>query len=346
MKCFGRIAVGILVSLALAGCNGSPSFLAPSGPVARKQSDLFWISHAFSVPAFLIIAGLLFYNLIRFRKRVGQDRPLQEIKHATRIETIYTVVPLILVLVMFVLTIGYMEATAEPEAKNDELTIRVIGNRWYWEFEYPDYQFVTPDEFHVPINTDIHLIVDSVDVIHSFWVPQLAGKMDAIPGETNEMWFRATETGEYLGYCAEFCGIQHALMRNRLFVDTPEDFQAWVSLMRQPPPQPQTDLQRQGYDLITAGVCANCHTLGTKQDSRLLGPDLAHFSAHTTMVGAANPLNEANLRRWLLDTNDMKPGNLMQIIPLTPQEVDALVAYLLMEELTGGPAPETQSTNP
>jgi cytochrome c oxidase subunit 2 len=343
MKRFCRIVFGILASLILAGCKGSPSFLEPTGSVARKQSDLFWISHAFSIPVFLFVAGLLFYNLIRFRKREGQDRQVREIKHASRIETLYTLVPLILVLVMFVLTIGYMRATAEPESKENKLTIRVIGNRWYWEFEYPDYQFVTPDEFHIPVNTDVHLIVDSADVIHSFWIPQLAGKMDAIPGQNNEMWFRANETGELLGYCAEFCGTQHALMRNRVFVDTAEDFQAWVSLMQQPPPQPQTDLQQQGYDLITKGICSNCHTLGIEQDSHMLGPDLAHFSSHTTMVGSSNPLTEANLRRWLLDTNDMKPGNLMQIIPLTSEQVDALVAYLLMDEpTTDGTAP----TNP
>lgn len=327
MKYIKRISLAIVLVLTLTGCEEWPNFLDSSGPVAEKQAEIFWISHGLSVPVFFLVAGLLFYILFRFRKRPGQKVDPDAPRHATFIEIIYTAIPLLLVVLLFFLTIGYIYAIDDPDTEDEKLTVRVIGNRWYWEYEYPEHNLLVPDELHVPVDTNIHLILEASDVIHSFWVPELAGKEDLIPGQTNEMWFRATEVGEYRGYCAEFCGTQHAMMRVKVVVDTKEGFEAWVSRMQQPPPQPGTELQQQGYELITGPRCARCHSLGITQDVPLLGPDLGHLASRTTFAGATFDLTEENIRRWLEDNQSMKPGNLMQGVELSEREINALIAY-------------------
>lgn len=331
MKYTRKFLLGIILMLVLTGCEEWPNFLDSSGPVAEKQAEIFWISHAFSVPVFFIVAGLLLYILFRFRRRPGGRVTSMSPSRETLVEIIYTAIPLLLVVLLFFLTIGYINAIDDPESGEDELTVRVIGNRWYWEYEYPDQRILVPDQLHVPVNTNVRLILESSDVIHSFWVPELAGKMDLIPGQTNEMWFRATEIGEYSGYCAEFCGIQHAMMRVKVVVDSREDFDAWISRMQQPPPIPGTELQQQGYDLIISPRCARCHSLGIKQDVPLLGPDLANISARSVFAGATYQVSEENLRQWLRDNQEMKPGNLMQGVELTEQEINALIAYFYLK---------------
>jgi cytochrome c oxidase subunit 2 len=222
-----------------------------------------------------------------------------------------------------------MHAVATPPPQKGDVNVQVVAHQWWWEFDYPDLGFVTANEMHIPIHANVHISLVSADVVHSFWVPELAGKTDVIPGVTNHMWMRGDKLGEYWGQCAEYCGLNHANMRLRVFVDTQEDFDAWVKNQQQPPVQPQTDLQKQGYDLVVNGVCSGCHSLGDHKAALPIGPDLTHLFSRTVFAGASFDLTQANLRQWLLDTQAMKPGNKMTIT-VPPDQINALIAYLTM----------------
>jgi cytochrome c oxidase subunit 2 len=164
--------------------------------------------------------------------------------------------------------------------------------------------------------------------VHSFWVPALAGKTDTVPGVTNHMWLRGDRIGVFAGQCAEYCGLDHATMRFKVFVDSSDDFNAWVKNQQQPPPDPQTDLQKQGYNLVVNGMCMGCHTIGDHAAPEPIGPNLTHLFSRTTFAGASLDLNQDNLRQWIQGSNAMKPGNLMKDILVAPNDVDAVIAYL------------------
>jgi cytochrome c oxidase subunit 2 len=186
---------------------------------------------------------------------------------------------------------------------------------------------ITANELHVPVGSTVQIKLDSVDVIHSFWVPQLSGKVDVIPGQTNEAWFRADEIGTFHGQCAEFCGLNHANMRIKVIVESQDDFDAWAQNQQQPPPEPQSDQAQTGHDMIVSGICSNCHALGDSGPEDPTGPNLTHLFSRSVFAGATYDLTEQNIRRWLTQNDEMKPGNDMSV-NLTQDDVDALMAYL------------------
>jgi cytochrome c oxidase subunit 2 len=191
-----------------------------------------------------------------------------------------------------------------------------------------DQGFATANELHIPVGTTVQIQLESRDVIHSFWVPQLAGKTDVVPGQHNTMWLSGDQVGEYLGQCAEFCGTEHALMRFKVIVDSQEDFDAWVANQQQPAYQPQTEDEQVGYDEIATGACSACHSLDPSEiDTEKVGPNLTHLFSRTTFAGGSFDLNEDNLRNWLHDTQAMKPGNDMQIT-IPSQQFEQVVTYL------------------
>ena len=320
--------VGSLLCLMLVGCAGSPSFLEPASSVSQHQADLFTILIYLSIAVFVIVEGLLLINILRFRKKDGDGETAPQIYGNTRLEVIWTGIPLLLVVVLFVLTVNTVQAVSAPSGKADDVNVHVIGHRWWWEFDYPDLGILTANELHVPVGATIQMDLDSVDVIHSFWVSQLSGKEDVIPGQTNHLWFRADKVGSYYGQCAEFCGLNHANMRIRVIVESQEDFDAWVANQQLPPAEPQSDLAQQGHDLITNGICSNCHTLGDNEGLQSIGPNLTHLFSRSVFAGATYDLTEDNIRRWLSDNPHMKPGNDMAGVTLDQNEIDALMAYL------------------
>ncbi len=207
-----------------------------------------------------------------------------------------------------------------------DINVHVIGHRWWWEFDYTDLGIKTANELHIPEGGIVQLTLDSVDVIHSFWIPQLSGKTDVIPGQTNHMWITADRTGTFIGQCAEFCGLEHAMMRVHTVVDSPDDFSAWVANQQKAAAVPQTQDEQAGYTLVTT-VCATCHSLNPDDPEPRVGPNLAHLFSRTTFAGAVYDLNQENLQSWLEDTQTMKPGNDMDL-KMSSQEIDQLMAYL------------------
>ncbi len=317
----------IVAALGLAGCAGSPSMLRPASPVAQREAGLFYVIMAMAAVVFVLVEGLIVLIVVRDRRRGEQTGEPQQVHGHTRLEIIWTVVPLVLVILLFGLTIGVMRAVAAPAAREGDVNVRVVGHRWWWQFDYPDYGFTTANELHIPVDGAAHLTLESADVIHSFWVPQLGGKTDVIPGMVNSMWLSADAPGTYDGQCSEFCGIQHAGMRIHVIVESRPDFEAWVKSQQAPPVQAASALAQQGEDMVLTGPCASCHTVRGTSAQGKVGPDLTHLMSRSTMAGGMYPLNGAYLRRWLANTQEMKPGNLM-VVRLAADDMAAVLAYL------------------
>ncbi len=317
-----------LLVFLLAGCATSPTFLQPNSLVSSKEADLFRIILYMSIGVFVLVWVLLLVNIIAFRQRDPEDKVEPRQKYGNfRLEIIWTAIPIVLVLILFVLTMRTMQAVAAPAPAQSDVNITVIGHQWWWEFDYPDLGIVTANEMHVPVGANVKMVVTSADVIHSFWVPQLANKVDAIPGQNNNLWFQAQNLGTFDGQCAEFCGLNHANMRVKVVVESDTDFQAWVANQQAPLVQPANDQQQQAYNLITKGICSTCHTLGDNKGATNIGPNLTHLMSRSVFAGAMYDMNITNLHDWLSDPQALKPGNKM-IVNLTPDQVNTLMSYL------------------
>ncbi|MCA9913560.1 MAG: cytochrome c oxidase subunit II [Anaerolineae bacterium] len=318
----------VLLLLTLAGCGGVTNFVDTSASsVTESEASLYRVLIVLSALVFAVVVSVLTYDIIRFRVRPGaQPTPDQHYRHLL-IEGIYTGIPLLIVIGIFILTLSVLRSVAEPADSPDDLAVQVVGHQWWWEFDYPNLGIITANELVVPVDTTIQIDLHSVDVIHSFYVPALSGKTDVIPGVNNSMWFRAEEVGDYPGQCAEFCGLNHANMRFVVRVVDQSTFDEWVANQQQPPTQPETDLEQRGHDIIVNGVCSSCHVLGDNGPQNPIGPNLTHLFSRSRFAGGTFELNVDNLRRWLQNTQAMKPGNDMQV-NLSSDQIDALIAYL------------------
>jgi cytochrome c oxidase subunit II len=285
---------------------------------------------------FLVVAGLLLYALVRYRQRPGdsQHEPAQ-IYGSNQIELSWTVIPILIVVMLFLTTARVIIGTqAIPKPKNT-LNVTVIGHQYWWEYRYPDSGIVTANELHVPVSSPAHpeptyLTLTSADVDHSFWVPRLAGKMDLIPNHVNTMWLDPQTAGVYLGQCAQYCGTQHAMMLIRVYAQTPAEFATWVAQQKKPARQDFTGDPEaaEGQNVFMHNACISCHTIvGTAATGRF-GPDLTHLAARDTIASGAFQNTPENLRKWVDDPNSMKPGCLMPAMHLNKHDLDAITAYL------------------
>jgi cytochrome c oxidase subunit 2 len=324
----GKVAAGLLLAAGLSGCAASPTFLNPASSISNHEAGLYMVIFYLALGVFILVEALLVYALIRFRKRDGDTQEPRQVYGNTRLEIIWTGIPVLLVLTLFALTVTTANAVAAPKAAESDVHIHIVGHQWWWEFEYTDYGFTTANELHIPVGANVKIDLDSVDVIHSFWVPQMAGKTDAIPGHTNHLWLTADTPGTYHGQCVEFCGANHANMRIKAVAESQAEFDAWVKAQQAPLYEPQTPQEQAGQDYIVNQICANCHSLGdhhARKDE--VGPNLTHLFSRSVFAGATYDLDETNLRRWLQNTQAMKPGNDM-IVNLSSEDIDNLMAYL------------------
>ena len=342
---------GLIVLLPLlAGCDREAHLkqypqttFAPKSDYARDLDWLFMYVLILGVAVAVITFGVLAYILVRYRYH--PDHPEPEQTHGnTRLELTLTAIPAIILALIAVPTVRQIFYT-QREAPANALTVDVIGYQWWWGFRYavPGTQdtVVTANEIHVAVGTPVQLRMTSRDVIHSFWVPQMGGKRDVIPGRTNTILFTPEEPGVYYGQCAEFCGDSHALMRMRLVAHTREGFQEWLRNEASPAPAPAaTDTAvLLGKEIVTRGVCAGCHTVryGMHPDSTtrgVTGPNLTHFGRRYSMAGGIMPNNAENLFRWVRDAPSVKPGSKMPQLggdapgALTDDQIRYVVAYL------------------
>ena len=330
--------LGLLGLILIASCTPShpQSTFDAQGPVAQRQLDLFLIIFWVALVIFILVEGALIYAVIRFRRKPGQGLPAQ-VHGNTKLEVGWTVVPAVVLAVLAVPTVVTQFYISNPPS-GEQLQVKVTAYQWWWEVEYPDSGVVTANELHVPVDKTVNVTLISKDVIHSFWVPKLAGKMDVLPGKTTSMWFEADELGEYFGQCAEFCGLSHAWMRFRVFVDTAEEFEAWQEEQLAQAKPPDTPEAQAGADLFVSKACIACHTVsGVPGAAGIQGPNLTHFGGRTTMAAGIMDLNAESLRTWLTDPEDVKPGNIMSKeapvytnpdLALSSGDIDDLVAYL------------------
>jgi len=239
----------------------------------------------------------------------------------------WTALPALILLVVLIMTVRTMYTTGLPP-EEDALVVRVIGKQWWWEYQYPDLGITTAAELHVPVGRTVHLELESDNVIHSFWVPELGGKTDLIPGHINTHWFRADEARTYRGQCAEYCGLQHANMIFVVVAEPLEEFDAWVKNEQAPPVTPTEGLAAEGLETFMRSACIACHTIkGTRAQGKV-GPDLTHFGSRRTIASGVLPNTKENLTRWLADPQAVKPGNLMPNLRLSPEDLEKIVAYL------------------
>jgi len=237
------------------------------------------------------------------------------------------VIPLIILFVVFGATIWTLRALTTP-AIEEELTIHVVGQRWWWEVQYPMQQFATANEIHIPAGEPVRLVLSSANVIHSFWVPALQGKMDLVPGKVNSLWLQADEPGVYRGECAEFCGVQHAKMNFLVIAQPRAEYERWLEQQQQPAAQPTAELAQLGQQVFFEAGCMECHTIKGTDATGKLGPDLTHVASRRTLGSAVLTNNLGNLGGWISNPQHSKPGSLMPPSTVTGVELQALLAYL------------------
>jgi len=300
------------------------SIFSPHGTPAHFIFGLSMFVLAITAAIFLIAGGLLVYVLIRYRQRASdsEHEPAQ-IYGSNQIELSWTVIPVLIVLVLFLTTARVIFNTEYVSKPDGALDVIVIGHQYWWEFRYPKLGIVTANELHIPVHTPTYLEMSSSDTVHSFWVPRLAGKMDVIPNRVNVIWIDADASGLYLGQCAQYCGTQHAKMLLRVYAQSPGDFDAWVAQQRQVATQAV-----EGQSVFLANACINCHTIaGTVANGRF-GPDLTHLRSRDTIASGAVANTAENLRKWIDNPDQMKPGCLMPPMHLNDRDLDAVTAYL------------------
>ncbi len=275
----------------------------------------------------LIVAGSIFIAAYRFRSKKQPDKPKQVFGN-TKLEITWTVLPLIAVTFFFFLTVRTMSEINAPVNKNSEPDIIIIAHQWWWEMHYPKYNITTANELHIPIGKKLLMRIESADVIHDWWVPELGRKIDAVPGQLNYNWIEADTPGVYIGTCSEYCGMEHAWMRIHVYAQAQKDFDDWKQNQEKIPALPVTEPARTGALLFQEKTCANCHSInGTPADSHI-GPDLTHLGSRETLLTGMLENNKSNLIRWLKNPQKIKEGAHMPNFILNEKEINALATYL------------------
>jgi cytochrome c oxidase subunit II len=304
----------------------------PMASPAEAEKNIAVLTIAITTAIFVVVGGLILFTIFRFRRR-GTDDLHQEpaqVYGSNQIEAAWTIIPLLIVFVLIGVSARVIAAVQNASPPKKTLHLTVIGHQWWWEVYYPDYGIRTANEIHIPANLDgqtaTYLTLQSADVIHSFWVPQLSGKTDLIPNRSNFMWIDPKEPGVYLGNCTEYCGTQHAKMLLRVIVQTPADFNKWAADQRKPQEESaQVSGARTRFESLS---CINCHAVRGTAAVGIFGPDLTHLMTRQT-IGAGILVNNAkNLHDWVNDPQDPKPGCFMPSMKLTNQELDQVVTYL------------------
>jgi cytochrome c oxidase subunit II len=323
-----RVALGawawVALPLLVAGCQGErvQSALHPAGPASQSIATLWWVLLAVCGIYTAGTFALFFYAI--FRPKQEQAAP-----YGGYLFTLIggVILPFVILLGLLLYSV---QATTQLKMPETGLTIRVVGHRFWWQVEYPELGIVDANELHIPVGEPVRLELTSGDVIHSFWVPQLHGKMDAFPDLTTNFWLQADRPGVYRGQCAEFCGVQHALMAFNVVALPPQEFAAWVAERQRPRPDPDAEVFQRGHQVFRSHGCAACHAIRDTDAVARAGPDLTHLGSRLTLGAATRPNTRENLRVWLEDPNRIKPGVLMPPTKdISEDELETLMDYLL-----------------
>jgi cytochrome c oxidase subunit 2 len=300
--------------------------LDPQSPQARAIYDLGIVSTIIFVLIFVAVAGAIAYAIFRFRWREDEPEPKQ-FAGSAKAEIIWTVIPFLIVVFLFVMTLRGMNRADPPPAPTPDLI--VIGHQFWWEAQYPASGAVTANEIHIPAGKPLSVRLDSKDVLHEFWVPKLARKMTTVPGQPNHIWLQADKPGVYIGTCSEFCGLQHAWMRILVVAEEPSKFEEWQRAQLRPGLATTSEAAAKGLALFHTSTCINCHAIrGVPGANASVAPDLTHVASRRQLGAGILENTPGNMRLWLKDPQHIKPGALMPDFNFTDQELDQLGEYL------------------
>lgn len=371
------IPAAMLIASACSTGNPQDTF-DTAGPVADDQAALFKFIFWIAVVVFVIVEGAVIFITLKYRRKSDDEMPAQTHGN-TKLEVTWTIIPALIIVAIAIPTIQMIWDLNEPNVEGPSINVEAIGHQWWFEFRYPGEEIITANELVVPVNTNVLLQLESQDVIHSFWVPKLAGKVDMVPTRENEMWFNASEPGVYFGQCAEFCGLVHALMRFRVIALPQEEYDAWVQGMHRAPDAPEPGSTEAEGATLFAQNCSMCHSTNgyavgsyeaeiASQESRwdawladiegsalVSAPNLTHFGNRTTIGAGIEDLDEQTLIDWIIDPSRIKSGTRMQEhafvyntsnghANLTNEQVSAIADYLF--SLKPGTQPVVETPEP
>ncbi|MEM7144712.1 MAG: cytochrome c oxidase subunit II [Verrucomicrobiota bacterium] len=307
----------------------------PASPFAEAIYSLFLKVLAISAVIFLIVAGLITVAVIRFRDKTGGNGEVPKQDFGSHKQEIFWLVGPVIIVVWLAAISAKLVFTvnAVPQAHPDageqpDEEIEVRGHQWFWEVKYPGHGIVSANEVHLPVGKKIRIKLTSEDVIHSFWVPQLTRKMDAIPGRDNYFWIGASKPGVYQGRCTEFCGMVHAWMNFKVYAHDEAEWEEWIAAHTKDPELPTGGLAAAGQKIFETATCIDCHMISGVGGTTMIAPDLTHFSSRGEIGGGVFVNNRENLEKWLSDPQKWKPGCKMPNFKLDPEELQQVVAFL------------------
>jgi cytochrome c oxidase subunit 2 len=329
----------IVTGLLSCSCGGGlQSVLDPAGPQSEHIGSLWWFMLITSTVVFVVVMLFLLIAVVKRRKPFGSadDWPENETRESERRRGLVVGVATILTIaILFALMIDSFLVgrglTAELERKQG-VNIEVTGHQWWWEVRYQDTDasniFTTANEIHIPVGVPVTFTLKATDVIHSFWVPNLHGKKDLIPGKVSTIWLQADKAGVYRGQCAEFCGHQHAHMALWIFAEPREQFDAWRRNQIQSAVLPAKPGEQKGQQVFLSSACVMCHAINGTPAGANVGPNLTHLASRNTIAAATLPNDRDQLATWVSDSQQIKPGNRMPPNKLVPEDMQALLDYL------------------
>jgi len=330
------ITILLLAAPALFGAQAAdpsliPNMFTPESGPAHTISHLAFFVLAITGTMFVLVGGLLAYVIVRYRRRENDDgmEPAQ-VYGSGPVEAAWTTVPCLIVVVLTLTTARVIQEIQDARKPASALDVQVIGHQFWWEIRYPKLGIVTANELHVPVSQGrerlpAFLDLRSADVVHSFWVPRLMGKIDIVPNKVNSMWIEPERPGLFLGQCGTYCGTQHAKMLLRVYAEKREDFDRWVQQQKMLAKNNPTRIA--GRLVFERTACINCHAVGSAGDRRF-GPDLTHLMSRDTLGSGALSNSLSGLRAWIKSPDQFKPGVLMPAMNLSDSDLDQLVAYL------------------
>ncbi len=321
------------------------SMFDPASPEAGSIRNLSILVFAITGFIFIVVEGILFYAITRFRRRDATTSEPPQVYGSKPIEIAWTAAPALIVFILVLVNARSLwevsSGPPQPQRGDHALFVTVIGHQWWWEYRYDHYDgnelgFITANELHIPTGASgvarpVYLALQSADVCHSFGVPRLAGKMDLIPGRTNQLQFQTDQPGLYLGNCSEYCGTQHANMLIRVIADPAEDFDHWLADQSadHAPKETDPDTVKSGRKAFLAQSCVNCHRVAGTAAKGTYAPDLTHLMRRKTLASGMVPNSPENLRRWIADPQKIKPGCLMPAFGLSDRDRDLIADYLM-----------------
>ncbi|HVX40628.1 MAG TPA: cytochrome c oxidase subunit II [Gemmatimonadaceae bacterium] len=304
----------------------NPSIFVTASPDASRIAVLGWVMTIIAAAVFVLVVGLIVAGIARrWRSPLPDGVPLPVSENGWLLGG-GLVMPIIILGGVFIASLAVMGATKSN--RKPYVDIRVIGHQWWWEVRYPDQGVVTANEIHVPVGLPVRINVSTADVIHSFWVPNINGKVDLITGHLNDIWFQASKAGVYRGECAEYCGKQHAHMDFSVVAQSKGEFDAWMAHERAPAASPGDSITATGQQLFLNHACVYCHTVRGTPATGQVAPDLTHVGSRLTLAGGAIPNSPGYLGGWILNPDRIKPGTTMPPVPMDGASLNAIVAYL------------------